>query len=252
MRSLISRLTAIAVLVAAYVPAAAQQPSSITPEARAVIERHMTALGGLKALAPFTSMRASGTLAMPAQGITGTVEITAARPNKTLLKAQIAGIGALESGFDGQYGWTIDPIVGPALLTGKQLDQARFDAVFDGPFHDLSRYTSLTAGAIETFDGRKAQRVDAVTSAGDKSAEYFDTETGLHAGSVATRETPMGPIEVTSFVRDYRKAGETLQAHQLVQTMMGVEQVITIERFEFNTVKTDAFAMPPAVKALIK
>jgi hypothetical protein len=62
----------------------------------------------------------------------------------------------------------------------------------------------------------------------------------------------MGEIEVTSFVRDYRKTGDTLQAHQLVQKMMGVEQVITLDRFEFNTVAPDAFAMPPAVKALIK
>ncbi|MEX2273764.1 MAG: hypothetical protein WD690_20030 [Vicinamibacterales bacterium] len=252
MRSYILRFTAAAVVVAASLPASAQQTPSITPEARAIIARHLTALGGEKALAPLTSMRAAGALAMPAQGITGTVEIVAARPNKALLKAQIAGIGTLESGFDGERGWTIDPIVGPTLLSGKELDQARFDAVFEGPFHDLARYTSLTVAGTETFDGRKAQRIEAVRVGGDKSTEYFDAETGLHAGSVATRETAMGPIDVTSFVRDYRKTGDILQAHQLVQNMMGVEQVITLERFEFNTVKADAFAMPPAVKALIK
>ena len=94
--------------------------------------------------------------------------------------------------------------------------------------------------------------VNAVTMTGDTSAEYFDVETGLHAGSVSKRETAMGAIEVTSLVRDYRKAGDGLQAHQLVQKMMGVEQVITLERFEFNAVKPDAFTMPPSVKALIK
>lgn len=252
MRSSILRLTALAVFAAASLPAAAQQSSAITPEAKAVIARHVAALGGAAALAPLKSMRASGALSMPAQGITGTVQIVTARPNKTLLKAEITGIGVLESGFDGERGWTIDPIVGPSLLTGKQLDQARFDAVFEGPFHDLSRYTSLTLGGIETFDGRQAQRVNAVSVTGDASAEYFDVATGLHAGSVSKRETAMGEIEVTSFVRDYRKTGDTLQAHQLVQKMMGVEQVITLDRFEFNTVAPDAFAMPPAVKALIK
>ena len=62
----------------------------------------------------------------------------------------------------------------------------------------------------------------------------------------------MGAIEVTSFVRDYRKAGGTLQAHHLVQRMMGVEQIITIEKYEFDVAGPDAFPMPPAVKALIK
>jgi hypothetical protein len=252
MRAFILRLTAVAVLAAASMPAAAQQTSTITPDAKAVVDRHIAALGGAKAMASLASMRATGTLAMPAQGITGTVEIIAARPNKTLLKAEIAGIGALESGFDGERGWTIDPITGPMLLTGKQLEQTKFDAVFEGPFSDLARFTSLTLGDVEMFDGRKAQRVNAVAITGDASAEYFDVETGLHAGSVAKRETAMGPIDVTSYVRDYRKAGDTVQAHQLVQKMMGVEQVITLAKFEFNAVKPDAFALPPAVKALIK
>ena len=252
MRATLLRFAALAVFAAASMPAAAQQTPSIAPDARAVIERHIAALGNAKIIAATSSMRATGTLAMPAQGITGTVEILAARPNKTMLKAEIGGIGTLESGFDGERGWTVDPITGPMLLAGKQLEQAKFDAAFDGPFNDLTKYASLTAAGVETFDGRKAQRVNAVTMTGDASAEYFDVETGLHAGSVSKRETAMGPIEVTSLVRDYRKAGDGLQAHQLVQRMMGVEQVITLERFEFNAVKPDAFTMPPSVKALIK
>ena len=251
MRAASIRLTTALVFVVTTVSASAQAPAGITPQARAIVERHLAAAGVFDPAA-VTSMRASGTLAMPAQGITGTVQIIAARPNKTLLKAEIAGIGALESGFDGERGWSVDPIMGPSLLTGKQLEQARFDASFDGPFHDLSRFTSLAAAGTEEFDGRQAHRVNAVNTAGDKSAEYFDAETGLHAGSVATRETPMGAIEVTSIVRDYRKAGAALQAHQLVQRMMGVEQVITIETFEFNVVTADTFVMPPSVKALVK
>jgi outer membrane lipoprotein-sorting protein len=251
MRNVIVRFTAIAVLVAASLPVAAQQAPSVTPEAKAIVDRHVAAVGA-KSLGSVKSMRASGALSMPAQGITGTVEISAARPNKTLLKAEIAGIGKLESAFDGERGWSVDPIMGPSLLTGKQLDQARFDAVFDSTFLDLTRYASLTAAGTATFDGRKMHRLDAVNTLGDKSTEYFDAETGLHAGSISTRETPMGTVEVTSIIRDYRKVGTSMQAHQMVQKMMGVEQVITLEKFEFNTVPADAFAMPPAVKALIK
>ena len=252
MRSTLVRLTACAVLVAASAPLAARQaPSVTTTEARTIIDRHLAAIGGAKSFEGVTSMRAAGTLAMPAQGITGTVEIKAARPNKTLLKATIEGIGTLESGFDGEHGWTIDPMMGPSLLTGKQLDEAKFDAVLESTFLDASRYTSLTAAGTETFDGRKAHRVNAVNALGARSAEYFDVETGLHAGSVSTRETAMGPVEVTSIMRDYRKAGTTLQPHQLVQKMMGVEQVVTLDRIEFNAVGADAFAMPPAIKALI-
>ena len=249
MRVLSVRLTALAVLVAASVPSAAQQVLSVTPEVRAVIERHEAATGTKKDI---SSVRATGTISMPAQGITGTVEILSAPPNRMALKAVLGGIGTLESGFDGERGWTIDPIMGPSLLTGKQLDEARLDSAFEERFLDPARYKSLTAAGIETFDGRKAHRIDAVDANGDKSAQYFDVETGLHAGSVSTRQTPMGAVEVTSILRDYRKADGLLQPHTLVQRMMGVEQVVTIDRLEFNVVKADAFALPPAIKALIK
>jgi hypothetical protein len=237
------------VLVAASAPLAAQQALSVTPEVRAIIDRHEAATGTKKDI---SSVRATGTLAMPAQGITGTVEIVSAPPNRMAMKAVIGGIGTLESGFDGERGWTIDPIMGPSLLTGKQLDQARLDSSFEERFLDSARYTSLTGAGIETFDGRKAHRIDAIDANGDKSAQYFDVETGLHAGSVSTRETPMGAVEVTSFLRDYREVDGLLQPHTLVQKMMGVEQVVTIEKIEFNVVKPEAFALPPAIKALIK
>lgn len=243
------RLSTLVLFLAAAVAVSAQQPG-VTPEARAIVERHIAALGPDDP--SVTSMRATGTLSMPAQGISGTVEIVAARPNKTLLKAQIPGIGSLESGFDGERGWSVDPIMGPALLDGTALEQAKFDAAFDGPFHDLSRFTSLAAAGTETFDGREVHRVNAVNARGDASTEYFDVATGLHAGSVSTRETAMGAIEVTSIIRDYRPERGSLQAHQLVQQMMGVEQIITFEKYEYNVATAETFAMPPAVKALIK
>lgn len=249
MHELKVRLTALAVLVAASAPSAAQQGLSVTPEARAVIERHEAATLSKKKV---SSVHATGTLAMPAQGITGTVEIFAAPPNKMSMKAVIGGIGTLETGFDGERGWTIDPIMGPSLLTGKQLDQARLESAFVETFLDPARYKSFAGGGIETFDGRQTHRIDAVDVLGDRSVLYFDVETGLHAGSVSTRETAMGAVEVTSILRDYRKTDDVMQPHQLVQKMMGVEQTVTIERIEFNTVKADAFAMPPAIKALIK
>lgn len=252
MNTAIRYVTAAVLSVAAFASFASAQAPSVTPEARAIIARHLEARGGADALADLKSMHATGSLSMPAQGITGTVELWAARPDRMRLIAEIEGIGRLDSGFDGTHGWSVDPMMGPALLTGKQLEQTRFEAAFDGPFHDLARYASLTAAGTETFDGRPAHRVNAVTASGDASAEYFDAETGLHAGSISTRETPMGTIDVTSFMRDYRRIGTALQAHQLVQRMMGVEQVITINRVEVDAVADEAFQMPPAVKALIK
>lgn len=252
MRNSIARFTVFTVLAVFSLAAHAQQ-TGITADARAIIDRHLKAAGDSAADQQIQSTRATGALLMPAQNITGTVELFSARPNKMLLKAEIPGVGKLESGFDGERGWSMDPITGPTLLSGKELTQAKFDASFDGPFENLeARYASMSVAGVETFDGRKAARINAVNVHGDKSAEFFDVETGLHAGSIATRETMMGPLEVTTFLRDYRRVHGGLEPHVLVQKMMGVEQVVRIDKIEINVVKPETFALPPAIKALIK
>jgi len=39
---------------------------------------------------------------------------------------------------------------------------------------------------------------------------------------------------------------------QQVESMLGLEQIVTITSYEFNTVPAAAFALPPRIKALIK
>ncbi len=92
-------------------------------------------MGGEAAFKQVKSIRARGTFTMAAQNVNGDFEMSAARPNKLLLKVTIAGIGAIESGYDGKVGWSIDPASGPALIAGRQLAELADDAWFDGPLH---------------------------------------------------------------------------------------------------------------------
>ncbi len=59
----------------------------------------------------------------------------AARPNKLLRKVEIPSVGHVESGYDGKVGWSIDPLAGPSLLTGRELSEIADDAWFDGTLH---------------------------------------------------------------------------------------------------------------------
>lgn len=234
------------------VASAAAAETKDLPSARAIIDKHIAAIGGREAILSNASVRATGTLSIPAAGMTGTVEIVGAKPNKVALKLTISGVGEVLEGFDGTSGWSVSPMTGPMLLDGKQLEEKRFDADFYSELHDESRYSTIETVEKTVFEGRPVYKVRLVKKIGSEDFEFYDVETGLKAGSVTTRTTPMGTITGTTIETDYRKFGKLLTATSVKQSVMGVQQVITVTNVEYGNVPDSAFDPPAAIKGLIK
>jgi hypothetical protein len=210
------------------------------------------AIGGRDAVLRHSSLRAVGTFSMPGQGIAGTVERFAARPDRFREKVSMSGVGEMQLGFDGSVGWMVTPMTGPMVLTGKQLEQLRRDAEFDAALHDPAGYTALETGERVEFEGRPAYKVRALRTNGDEDFEFFDADNGLLIGSIVTRESPLGTMKATNVMSDYRAfSGLQLPTRQ-VQRVLGTEQVVTITSVEFGGVDPAAFAPPAAILALVK
>jgi hypothetical protein len=238
---------------AAPPPAAKAEAPAELPSARSIIDRHIKAIGGRDAVLSHTSQHATGTFSVPAQGLVGTVEIFgAANPNRAALKVNVPGLGDIASGFDGSHGWSVSPLLGPMLQVGKELEQSKFDADFYGDLRDPKRYRSIKTVEKTTFDNRPCYKVSMVREDGSEDFDFYDVATGLRAGSMNTRETPMGSVKTTSIEADYKKFGNLLLATTVVQQIMGVEQRITLATVEFDKVPPSAFDLPDQIKALIK
>jgi hypothetical protein len=238
------------VLLAAGAVLRGQTPA--LPPARDLVNRHMTAIGGEKAFKALNSMRVKGRFEITGQSISAEFEQLTARPDKLLLRADIPGVGHTEQGYDGKYAWSIDPQTGPKLLQGRELAETIADADFDAPLHVPERMKELATTARTQFDGRDAYKVKVVLTSGVEQDEYFDAETGLEIGWEASRATQLGVLPTTAILRDYKKFGAIMQPTTLVQKMLFMEQVLHIASVEYDAVPPDAFAMPPAVRALIK
>ena len=87
---------------------------------------------------------------------------------------------------------------------------------------------------------------------GTEDFDYYDAATGLKAGSVNTRETPMGTVTITSTETDYRKFGKLLMPTTIKQRTMAIEQTVTISTVEYDNVPPGTFDPPAEIKALIK
>jgi hypothetical protein len=238
---------------AAQPPAAAQKPADAAlPAAQTIIDRHVEAAGGRKAFDAVNSVTIKGSLTIPANGMTGTLEVSAARPNKSSVKTNIAGIGEVLEGFDGTTAWSMSPMTGPMLATGAELEQKVFDSDFDRAMGIPHKYESIKTAERTTFEGRPVYRVELTRKGGPTDVEFYDVETGLKAGGIIERTNPMGTISMTSAVSDYKKFGDLLQPTVMKQTVTGVQIITTFTSIEFNKVEPAVFELPAAIKALVK
>ena len=241
----------------AQAPAAPAQESAkaapaALPSARSILDRHLAAVGGREAILAHSSTKATGVFSVASAGLTGSLEVFAAKPNKNVVRIQLPGVGEIVEGFNGTHGWTVSAMTGPMLLEGKQLEEKKFDAEFHAELHDDSRYESMTTVEVTEFDGRACYKLRLVKKGGGEDFEYYDVKTGLRAGRTGTRETPMGTVTGTSVESEYRKFGKLLVPTSIRNTLMGTEQLITIKTVEFDTVPANAFEPPAAIKALLK
>lgn len=257
--------TAVAALSAQFPPPArplktgAQAPAPKSPDApaqlpsaRSILDKHLAAIGGRQAVLSHKSTHATGTLSMPAAGVTGAVDIYGAHPNRTLLKVSLGGVGEVLEGFDGTHGWSISPMTGPMLLEGKQLEEKRFDSEFHGELRGDDRYVSLTTLERVDFEGRSCYKVRLVRKTGGEDIEFYDVATGLKAGSITSRETQMGRVTGTTVETDYKKFGNLLQPTTVRSQVGGLQQLITISSVDYDNVPASTFDLPAGIKALLK
>lgn len=235
-------------------PAPPAQPKAEAPlpAAQTLIDRHIEAVGGRGVIKSINSVAAKGSLSIPANGITGTIEIFSARPNKTLVKTTLAGVGESIEGFDGSVAWSNSPMTGPMIASGKELAERAFYSDFDSALGVAARYESIKTVERTTFEGRPVYKVVLTKKTGGDDVEFYDAETGLKAGALMERTTPMGTIPVTVTVSDYKKFGNLLQPTVVKQSLMGTSIVTTFTTVEYNKVDPAVFELPAEIKALVK
>lgn len=235
-------------------PTTAPTPASAAPlpSARTVIDRHIEAIGGRKAILGHTSTHATGTMSMASSGVSGSVEVFAARPDKSLVKLSIGGIGEVLEGFDGSIAWSVSAITGPMVASGKELQQKKFDAAYDADLHETARYRSMRTLEKTVYEGRPCYKVSLIHHDGTEDIEYYDVETRLRTATVATRESPMGAIKVTLSFADYRRFADLLVPTTMTQSTMGVQQVLRFSSVEFDKVPLSVFEPPAQIRAMVK
>jgi len=208
------------------------------------------AIGGEKAIRAVAGQHFTAVMEIPAQGISADMEIYTAPPNKMLVKIEIPAMGSISSGFDGEVGWVINPMTGPMVLEGRELEQRRQQADQLASLHPDHLVASLETVGKTDFQGHTCYKVKVVTAWDEEYFEYYDVESGLMVGGERTQSSSMGDIPITSIVSDYKEFDGLLVATKSVQQMMGMEQIITVSEIENIDLDPAMFELPPEIKAM--
>jgi hypothetical protein len=244
-----ARRALLSLLAVSLVPAAAAAQE--LPPARQLVDRYIEAIGGREAILARTSTHTTGTFAMPAMGLTGDLEVYSADPGRQVTKVNISGIGEIRTGFDGEVAWSLNPMEGPRVFEGKELAQAKDEAAPESTLRDPALVESLETVEKTSMNGQDCYRVRVVWKSGRETFDCYSVETGLIVALQQKNESPMGAIDVTVLVNDYKDFGGLRLPTRLVQQMMGAEQVLTITSVSFDAVDPSVFELPAEIRALV-
>lgn len=221
------------------------------PAAATLVAKYSETIGGA-ALMKAQQITTKGGLAMTAAGINATFELIQLAPNRMQMTTTIPGVGAIRIGYDGTTAWSIDPMQGPRLLAGKELDEIREEADPRSSARAPELFSAMQTVADTTIGTERCYLVKLTWKSGRETFDCYSPTTGLMVASKNVQSTPMGDIPVATVYSDYKKFGDFMVPTKTTQTMMGQQQVMTITSVEIGTGAGATIAVPAEVQPLIK
>ncbi len=232
-------------------PAEPPPPPPELTEEQKIVARFIEAVGGEEALRAHTSTTVKGTFGMPAMGVSGDFTAYAMAPDKFLLTINMAGVGDIVQGYNGDVAWAENPMTGTQLVEGEMLEQVKRDSRFYAELEYGELYPQQTAAGETEWNGQAAYQLDLIDAAGNESSHYFSADTGLLIGVEGVQDTEMGRQEVTRNISDYKEFGGLLIGTSDILETMGMEITQTVESVTWDDVDPSVFEPSEAIKALL-
>jgi len=260
----------VAAALAPWAPAAARAPAqedaktaevAELPGARSIVDRFLEVTHHA-ARVEAGGYHVKGKATIVGFGIQGPFE-SYSTPSQNYTRVDLGAAGTVESGYDGKVGWRTHPMLGPALLEGGELLQARLDADLRAAAKDDHLYESIETVGRQEFEGVDCYVVRAVakplpgmdpeeSTAVRTSTEYYEVDSGYLRGTVFTADSPMGSQEVTVVQTDYRPFGKCVFPVKSTQKAEAATIEITLDTVELGAPDPVVFALPEAIRLLVE
>ncbi|MGY0504104.1 hypothetical protein [Luteimonas sp. e5] len=222
------------------------------PSPRAVVDRYIEALGGMEEVTRRGIRSAYGTFSMPAANVSGAMQAFANGRDKISAKVELPGIGEIRSGINGDVVWAMDPFQGPRLLEGVERARELENADPDALARSDAFVEAMHGEGRAEFDGKACWKVRIEWKSGRESWDCYGVDDGLLLASGGKTPSPMGEIETTAVIKEYREIGGYPVATRIEITSMGQQQILALDRIEQSAPDDAVFELPAAIKTLVE
>jgi hypothetical protein len=221
------------------------------PTPREVVDRFIKVTGGMEAYKAHAYRTSKGYFEMPAMGMRGEMVIHQAQPNLMIASIDIPQMGSMKTGFNGTTGWSTNPMQGPMIMKGKQLEQVKREADFFGSVDILKNFKEARTVGIAEFNGEKCYQLKLTDDTGITNV-YYSVKTGLAVGRKAVEISPMGEVPSVMTISAYKEYGGVLVPTMQTVEAMGQTQNMVTETVTFEELDPSIFELPAEIKTLVK
>jgi CubicO group peptidase (beta-lactamase class C family) len=224
-------------------PRAADPPAIDIPGADEVLALHEQACGSSR-VAGLGSVRITGRLSMPSQGIFDSIiTYLCADATHYLQHLDMGNFGSIKAALNGETGWTDSTFQPLTELPPDAAAALRFQHPLLPVADWKSDFTSIETTRLDSVDGRDVIVVQLDAGHGLRCAAHVDRESGYVPKLEFSTIIPGLPaIETTALLTDWRDvAGIKFPFHWEIENDLFGKTIVEVEKFE------TAVDLPPGV-----
>jgi len=228
-------------------------PAAATPDASAILDRYVEAIGGRAAFDAIRNQVVKGRMEIGGQDLVFEITLYMEKPGRSYSVVQSPVTGTIEQGTDGVVAWEKSPNGGPKIKEGPERTQALLEAQMDKLVRWRGLYAGAEFGGEDTVEGRPCWKVVLTPDGLPPQTLCFDKESRLLARVSVTGQSPIGPLQVETYPADFRKVGGVLLPFRSTTKVLDQERVLSIASVEQNVeMPADRFALPAEIQALVE
>lgn len=227
------------------------QPAADLPEADAIFDRFIEAIGGEEAVRAQKNRAADGTMTSEDGSYFAFLNVWAAEPALLKTRVEEPGKPSVEQYFDGRFGWVISATGEAILLRGGSLRDIAESANFFAYLEYEKSFPQRRTAAETTWDGKPAYRVDVVSIFGKRPRLFFNKETGLLMGIETVSAGPQGDSPSTAILRNYKEIDGVMVATEVVQNAGGRKITVRYDNYRANIDDFPEIKLPDQLQEIV-